>query len=542
MKIFLFVIKNAPGLTLLAMLTALLSGLFSGGLITLIHSALDAVDSTGSAPDQLGLKFALLVVLTLISTIVANIVIAHLYRIVLLDLQDRLAKAITQTPLRKLEDIGSSSLLAIFTEDIDDISDTATELVPLVINLVTSLVCCGYLLWLSWQSFAGTFIFLLIGGLSYQLLVNREQKILVIGREKIDHLYRNFEDLTDGIKELKLNQNRCQAFLTQVLGATAKSTQHYMFVWDVAYSVISAWGRFLILVVLGLILFLLPRYLSLQPGVLTGYILVLLYVRSSLISVIDALPELSEAAVALRKVESVGLDLASEGPLTSDTSEADVNLFSPQWQSLQLVNVTHRYYREREDSVFTLGPISLEFRRGELVFLVGGNGSGKTTLAKLITGLYSQESGEIYLDGVAVCDRNRSHYSQLFSAIFTDFHLFDDLLGFNQKNLDTRVKDYLSKLQIDHKLKIQDGRFSTTALSRGQRQRLALLVAYLEDRPFYIFDEWASNQDPIFKDVFYTQFLPELKEKGKTVLVISHDDRYFHLGDRILKLTDGQLN
>lgn len=538
MKMFLFVIKNAPGLTILAMLTALLSGLFSGGLITLIHRALDAVESSDGGADQLGLMFALLVALTLMSAIAANIVIAHLYRKVLLDLQSRLANAITQAPLRKLEDIGSSSLLALFTEDIDNISDTATELVPLIINLVTSLVCCGYLLWLSWQAFIGTFIFLLIGGLSYQLLVSREQDILITGRDKLDHLYDNFADLTDGIKELKLNQNRRQAFLTQVLGSTAKSVQHYMFIWDVAYAVISAWGRFLILMVVGLILFLLPRYLPLQPGILTGYVLALLYMRSSLLSVIDALPDLSEAAVALQKVEAVGLDLAAE----TSTDISDSSDFPLEWQSLTLVNVTHRYYREREDSVFTLGPINIEFKPGELVFLVGGNGSGKTTLAKLITGLYAQESGEIHLDGTTICDRNRAQYNQLFSAIFTDFHLFNDLLGFNQQDIDTQLNDYLSKLHLHHKLKVKDGRFSTTALSRGQRQRLALLVAYLEDRSFYIFDEWASNQDPVFKDVFYTQFLPELKAKGKTILVISHDDRYFHLGDRILKLTDGQLN
>ncbi|MEM9266977.1 MAG: cyclic peptide export ABC transporter [Cyanobacteria bacterium P01_F01_bin.13] len=538
MKIFLFVIKKAPGLTILAMLTALLSGLFSGGLITLIHRSLDAVDSPENGFDQLGLVFALLIALTLISAIAANVVIAHLYRKVLLDLQSRLAKAITQAPLRKLEDIGSSSLLALFTEDIDNISDTATELVPLIINLVTSLVCCGYLLWLSWQAFLGTFIFLLFGGLSYQLLVNREQDILIAGREKIDHLYDNFENLTHGIKELKLNQNRCQAFLTQVLGSTARSVQRYMFIWDVAYSVISAWGRFLILMVIGLILFLLPKYLSLQTGTLTGYILALLYVRTSLLSVIDALPELSEAAVALRKVEAVGLDLATEEP----ANVSNVSDLSLPWQSLKLVNVIHRYYREREDDVFSLGPINLEFRPGELVFLVGGNGSGKTTLAKLICGLYTPESGEMVLDQVQICDRTRLQYSQLFSVVFTDFHLFDNLLGLNQPNLDARAKHYLAKLHLDHKVNVQDGKFSTTALSRGQQQRLALLSAYLEDRPFYIFDEWAANQDPIFKHLFYTEFLPELRAKGKTVLVISHDDHYFHLGDRTLKLIDGNLS
>ena len=535
MKVFLFAIKNAPGPTALALLTAMLSGALGGSLISLIHRALE--DRNGNHT-QLGLTFAILVGLTLISAIAANIVVANLYRRILLDIQMRLAASITRSPLRKLEDIGSSPLLAILTEDVDNISDTAIELIPLITNLVTALACFGYLVWLSWQAFLGTLIFLIVGGLSYQLLLRREQKILIAGRDEIDKLYRYFYDLTNGVKELKLNQKRRHAFLTQVLEPKARSVRSYLFQWDVAFTIISSWGRFLILVVIGLILFLLPHYLSLQPGTIAGYVLAMLYVRASLLSVIDALPRLSEAAVALRKIESVGLDLSTD-PESLANSEL---LPLKSWRSLKLVDVVHRYYHEREDDFFALGPIALDFKPGELVFLVGGNGSGKTTLAKLITGLYPPESGEIYLDGELVSDRNRAQYSQLFSAVFSDFHLFEDLLGFSHQDLDERAKHYLAKLHLDYKLSIQNGKFSTTALSRGQQQRLALLVAYLEDRPFYIFDEWAANQDPIFKDLFYTQFLPELTARGKTVLAISHDDRYFHLGDRILKLADGKLS
>lgn len=550
MKILMFVVKKAPGITALALLTALLSGVFSGGLIALIHKAIEGPD-IGSA--QLGLKFLGLVGLSLVSAIAANIVLAYLYRKVLLSLQLRLAHKITHAPLRQLEGIGNSSLLALLTEDIDSISDVASELVPLITNLVTALVCFGYLVWLSWQAFMGTSIFLVVGIVSYKLLISREQKILMAGRQEVDSLYRYFRDLTDGIKELKLNQRRCQTFLNQRLGTTARAVQKYLFLWDVTYAVISTWGRFLILAVVGMVIFVLPAYVTIEPGVLTGYILALLYVRSALLSVISAMPRLSEAAVALRKIEMAGLDLVAEtagaGAGSSAGTGAATRAFDrdslslPQhWQSLRLVDLTHSYYHEREDDFFTLGPINLAFQPGELVFLVGGNGSGKTTLAKLLTGLYPPETGAIYLDDTKICDRNRSNYMQLFAAIFTDFHLFNDLVGFDNRDLDAQAKDYLVKLHLDHKVNIQNGQFSTIALSRGQQQRLALLTAYLEDRPFYIFDEWASNQDPVFKDVFYTQFLPELKAKGKTVLVISHDYQYFHACDRILRLTDGKLD
>ncbi|MEL7330898.1 MAG: cyclic peptide export ABC transporter [Cyanobacteria bacterium J06560_2] len=553
MKIFWFVAKRAPWLTVLALVTAGLSGLCSGGLIALVHRSLSATalssPEVGSVP-LVGL-FLGVVVMTLLSAIAANLVIAYLYRKILLNLQVQLARTLINAPLRKLEKMGSAPLLALLTEDIDNISETATELVPLVTDVITIVVCFGYLIWLSWQAFLATLVFLLIGGISYQLMIRHEQDILTISREQLDTLYRYFSDLTLGIKELKLNSNRSEAFLRETLRPTARAVQKSLFRWDAAYTVISAWGRFLILMVVGLILFLLPRYLTIETEILSGYVIALLYVRASILSVIDVLPELSEAAVALRKIESVGLDLAAEATPVAETS-APVTV----WRSLQLKAVTHRYYREREDSFFTLGPIDLTFQSGELVFLVGGNGSGKTTLAKLIMGLYEPETGEILLDGMpvssepsrALIDQSSverhsfEQYRQLFSAIFTDFHLFDQLLGMGDQGPNEQIDRYLDRLQLGHKLSIDSGRFSTTALSRGQQQRLALLVAYLEDRPFYVFDEWASNQDPVFKNVFYTEFLPELKAKGKTVLVISHDDRYFQVGDRLLKLTDGQLS
>ncbi|HCF26093.1 MAG TPA: ABC transporter ATP-binding protein, partial [Cyanobacteria bacterium UBA11049] len=192
-------------------------------------------------------------------------------------------------------------------------------------------------------------------------------------------------------------------------------------------------------------------------------------------------------------------------------------------------------------SSFVLGRLNLTFHPDELVFIVGGNGSGKSTLAKLIIGLYVPETGEIKLDGQLINKENREWYRQHFSVIFSDFYLFDRLLGIGISNLDLQAKEYLEQLHLDRKVKVENGSLSTTALSQGQRKRLALLTAYLEARPIYLFDEWASDQDPFFRDIFYKQILVNLKQQGKIVIVISHDDRYFHLADRIIKLDYGKV-
>jgi putative ATP-binding cassette transporter len=176
-----------------------------------------------------------------------------------------------------------------------------------------------------------------------------------------------------------------------------------------------------------------------------------------------------------------------------------------------------------------------------VVFVVGGNGSGKSTFAKLLTGLYSPQAGLIRLDDHPVSDENREWYRQHFSAVFSDFYLFDDLLGLSAPDLDSRAEEYLARLQLDRKIELARGRFSSTALSQGQRKRLALLTAYLEDRPICVFDEWAADQDPAYKEIFYRHLLPELRSRGKAVVVITHDDRYFHLGDRVIKLDYGKV-
>jgi len=176
-----------------------------------------------------------------------------------------------------------------------------------------------------------------------------------------------------------------------------------------------------------------------------------------------------------------------------------------------------------------------------MCFVIGGNGSGKTSFAKLLLGLYAPEEGAIRLNGQDITDEVRDSYRQLFSSVHADFYLFETLFGLESAELDTAAREYLERLHLSDKLQVKDNVLSTTELSQGQRKRLALLTAYLEDRPIYVFDEWAADQDPLFKEVFYHQLLPDLKARGKTVIVISHDDRFYHVGDRVIKLENGQI-
>ena len=252
------------------------------------------------------------------------------------------------------------------------------------------------------------------------------------------------------------------------------------------------------------------------------------------------LPLIAWVNVSLAQINRLGIEIEAttiEDPAIEDPAIGPLE----GWEQIELAGVTHTYRREGQSGGFVLGPVDLALRPGQILFIVGGNGSGKTTLAKLFTGLYIPESGEIRLDGRPVTAANRERYRQLFSAVFDDAAVFESLWGLAAEDLDERAREYLCQLELDRVVTVTGGTFSTTRLSRGQRKRLALLTAYLEDRPIYVFDEWAADQDPVFRRVFYLRLLPELRARGKAVVAITHDDRYFGIADCLIKLEEGKM-
>lgn len=135
---------------------------------------------------------------------------------------------------------------------------------------------------------------------------------------------------------------------------------------------------------------------------------------------------------------------------------------------------------------------------------------------------------------------NAQAYGDLFSAIFSDFHLFDRLYGLEDV-AEARVAALIEQMELGDKVRFADGRFSTLDLSTGQRKRLALIVALLEGKEIYIFDEWASDQDQHFRQRFYEFILRDLKNHGKTIIAVTHDDRFWHFADRVVKLDLGRV-
>ncbi len=536
MTLLRFLVRYSPAMVIWTSIAALLSGACNAGLIAMINSALN---HHGDPSLMLIVAFAALGLGRILTNALAQITLSHFSQATTARLRQDLVRKILAVPLRQLEELGTPKLMVALTEDILEITQATLSIPIFAVNFAVLLGGAVYLAWLSLPVLLAMAAFAVIGAFSYRLMIRSGFGHLTAAREGQDRLFRHFRALTEGIKELKLHRVRRSAFLEQDVATAAAVCQKHNVAAELRFIIAQNWNQLLFLMVIGLILFLLPQIENITPQTLTGYIIATLYLMGPLAGLLGSLSVFSRANVSLRKVEELGLALSahSDGNRPDD---AAVGANEP-LLSLELVNVTHHYYREREDDHFVLGPINLVFRPGELVFLVGGNGSGKSSLAKVIAGLYPPAGGEIRLNGRAIDDRNRDDYRQCFSTVFSDYFLFDRITGAALTDNDGRAGDYLKRLHLDHKVSIKDGVFSTTQLSQGQRKRLALLCAYLEDRPFYLFDEWASDQDPLFKDVFYTQLLPELRSRNKAVLVITHDDRYFSCADRLVRLDYGKI-
>jgi putative ATP-binding cassette transporter len=535
MKLIKFLLLYSRKLVILAIVAGVVCGAANTGLLALISVVL-----TGSpwSTSTLAVVFVGLCLLVAVTRVVNELLLARLGQDALVDMRMQLCRKILNIPLRNLEELGAHRIMAVLTEDVPNITGIVTALPIIFINAAVVLTCLIFLSWLSWSVLLLVLVCMVLGIVTYQLPIIRAMDYGRRAREAADELQNHFRALTDGFKELKLHGERREAFMNQSLQATSESLRrHNMSFWKI-FTLASSWGQLLVFIVLGLLLFALPAMREVNIQTLTGYTLTILYMMNPLQLVMNVLPSMGRANVALSKVEKLGVELTSRA---AERTALAPSLPRPSWSSLELDGVAYTYTREGEEQNFTLGPIDLTFFPGELVFLVGGNGSGKTTLAKIIVGLYAPESGEVRFSGQPVTDETREFYRSHFSVVFTDFYLFDSFLGLDAPQLDERAQEYLLRLQLSNKVQVKDGKLSTTELSQGQRKRLALLTAYLEDRPIYLFDEWAADQDPYFKEVFYMHLLPELKARGKTVLVISHDDRYYHVGDRIVKLVDSRL-
>jgi putative ATP-binding cassette transporter len=348
-----------------------------------------------------------------------------------------------------------------------------------------------------------------------------------------------FGDLVDGFKELKMNSAKADDFVETSLKPLAAEARELRTEAGLALNrsvVLATLGLFIVLAALVLLLPVLsPSEVSKLPRLTTFMV----FLFGPLGQVVGVYPILNDALASIREIERVEklLDSIYEKGLADPICAEDA---APPFDMLRCTTLAFSYRDERGQPSFSLEPLDFQLSKGDLVFITGGNGSGKSTFLKVLAGLYPPARGSIAVNGVVVGRDNRQIYRNLFSTVFSEFHLFDRLYGIKEVD-HRRVRDLLELTDLSHKTSIVDHQITTLSLSTGQRKRLALVLSLLEDKPILLLDEWAAEQDPPFRRKFYREILPWLKQQEKTVVAVTHDDDYYDVADRVLKMQFGNF-
>lgn len=520
------------------MIYATISGLANASLLAIINAAAGSVSY-----NELNFRYLLMFIVALAINILTQRYLfdksSSIIEQIVHGIRVRLTGKIRRAELVDLDAIGKAEIYNRMTQQTSEISQSAGVIIAALQSAIMVSFSVLYLATLSLWAFALTILIVVIG---ISIYLSKEKFIIqFIYKTNASEvkLLTSITHLLDGFKEVKLSKDRSNDLANHISSVASEVRGHRvqterLYNWNYIF----AQSFFYVLV--AVMVFILPRFIEVYADSVTEIAAVILFIIGPLSTVVSGFPAYTKANIAVLDINDLekNLDHLNGRPHQFDeTVQKHIAAFS----TVSLQSVEFSYYGVQKDALFKTGPIELTLKKGETLFIVGGNGSGKSTLLKLLTGLYTPEKGKIKVDNTVICPENVQEYRELFSAIFSDFHLFDRLYGINDWSKD-QIDSLIKEFQLEDKTSFKDGVFTNLNLSTGQKKRIAMIVALLENRPICVFDEWAADQDPEFRRYFYYELIPKLKQTGKTIIIVSHDDQYFNTADRIMKMDYGQLS
>ncbi|MGJ0149825.1 multidrug ABC transporter permease/ATP-binding protein [Campylobacter lari] len=442
-------------------------------------------------------------------------------------MQRRIVKQILDTNILSILNTTKAKILASLNNDVRSISFGLLKLPEFIQSSVLIICTSAYIAYLSLEIFFLCLVWIICVFLVDNFLMSKVYFYFKNARENDDALQKNYQNILQGHKELTLNSLRAKFYYENEFEKNALKKKKSSTMGNILHILSNNWSNSAMLALVGVEFYMALNYkfASLQSA--TTIALSILFLRAPLGAMIGSFPTLMMAKIALDKILNLNLE--------NYTHEFKIGQSSKAWQKLYFKNVSFAYNEK-----FTLKPINLELKKGECVFLIGKNGSGKSTFSMILAGLFTDFKGDIFLDNEKITKKNIYEYRSLISAIFSDFHLFEHILE-DDKFSKEDLAYWLEILELNEKVEFIENTFNTIKLSAGQKKRLAMLNALLEKRDILILDEWAADQDPMFRKFFYTKLLPLLKQKGITIFAITHDDVYFDMADRILLAQNGQI-
>ena len=529
---------------LLASVLSTISAVLGIKMISIIADIIGSLGTENFVPAYSFLSFSLIVLGIISFGVFSQYVLLKLGTTVVYQVQKTILARILGTDYEVIERNGNHRIMAAMKDDVTSISSGITVLPNFIYSSVSVLLCLGYMVYTAWQLFLLVAFVLTIIILSARFVLKYAFKHQESLREDLDLFFSHLNALANGGKELHISLNRKRHFYSLVMLPLFNSIRKKTIKISTAFIGLDSFSGTIVMFLIGAIVY---SSLSLFPDfdaqVVVTFTLVILYMVDPLTSVIEIADEVNLVRVSLKKIERLEL-VESSVFLSSIDNPPLPNL---KWKELELKGVTfeHSNQSEKDAFRFKLGPISAQFKSGQITFITGGNGSGKSTFAKIISGLYGSQSGSIFAGGSEVglekemcVEQYKSSISVVFSDTFVFPHILDDRGVLVEDEI---IHEHIERLKLAKRVKIRNGDFKIKNLSTGQIKRLALLQSFVNDAHVCIYDEWAADQDPTFKKYFYLNILPELKRRGKIVIVITHDDHYFDSADQLLKLDNGQL-
>ncbi|HEF9597850.1 TPA: multidrug ABC transporter permease/ATP-binding protein [Campylobacter coli] len=470
---------------------------------------------------------ALLIVFFLSSTIV-ELGLSVFGQNFIFKMQRRVVKQILDTPLLRVAKVGKARILASLGSDVRNISFGLLRLPDFLQSSILILCTSVYLCYLSPQIFALCVVWIMVIFITNNFLMMKVYQYFRKARENDDALQNNYQNILDGHKELLINRDRAKLYYEDEFENNARLKKKNSTLGNLFNNLSNNWTNVTLLALVGVEFYLALKFEWASVADATTIALSILFLRTPLVSMIGSFPTLLLAKIALDKIAKLELDDYKE--------HFEKTNFIKDWRQISFKNTSFSY-----DDNFHLNPVNLDLKKGELIFLIGKNGSGKSTFCMLLTGLFKPSEGEIFVDDMKI-DDNLDVYRSLVSAVFSDFHLFTKTLAKEKFADEEKIAFWLEFLELKNKTSVKDNELTLTKLSTGQKKRLAMLIALLEERDILVLDEWAADQDPVFRRFFYKKLLPLLKEQGKTIFAITHDDAYFDSADRIFLAQNGEIS
>ena len=534
MRFIFLLLRLAKGGAFWAAFGGILSGVLSVFLVARIGSLFQHDLYRG----PLFIEFALAATAILLLRIFGEYIVTATGQKIIMRLTEHLSTALLEMPFAEFESVGSSPVLTILTRDIDALTDAALTIPSLLAATGVAGTAFGCGLVYAPRLTLIALLVIVLGVFTFKTFEKQALCYLGGAREEHDILMNHFERLIDGAKELRMNQMRKMSLIRD-LRTSLERYRRAILGGMLRYTLGSSFGQYFYLLLLAFCASLLASGSMMHGSFreLTGFVIVLLYVRSSIESIVQLQSTIGRGLISWRNIERTGFVI----PTTNSTGAYSAPITHVRkFDRIELIGVTYQY--GDSSNSFSLGPISLVLQPGAVTFIAGDNGSGKSTLLKIMVGLYEPRGGELRVNGAVVDPLRISYYRSHFAVIFSDYFLAERLAeGPYSRDMKDALA-YLKRLRLDSHVKIADGRVSGSRLSSGQRKRLALLHAYVENRPICVFDEWAADQDPEFREYFYRELIPDLRSEGKCVVAVTHDQEFFSLADHLIWLQAGHLN